>query len=187
MGKEKDQFVQIVKDFQRDFPRLKNRPANTLFRDYKEINQSRKIYYLCCAERNHVVAHRAATEGLSPTGLLLGIKRFGHPAKVGTAMELTLDGITYTFSSINSGDSLNPGIIELGKKFYQIERAEISPNQERNWFEHFRIRSMDDIERKFPGFNSSLALTLERRQKSDGNYQRHMRKIQANKLKPTYI
>jgi len=174
-------FSEIVMYCNGKYERSKIPYENLFWRTAREIKESREIHYLCCTERTLVVSQCALQEGLENRLILFRVKRPLQPIKFGAALEINLDGVDYRFVSGNSGDVLAQGQYVESRKFAYIHRAITKLDDLLNFFNHFGIHSVEELEREIPGLNFYKFVDRIRKKSTNRHFKRKQQKVKNNK------
>jgi hypothetical protein len=176
------QFINIVRHCNHTYRRSKNSYENLFWRTPAEIEQAKSIFYLCCTERTLMIAQNALKAGLENQLVLYRVKGRIQQPKPGTALELILNGHKYRFYSNNSGDRLAHGEVKGGKKRTHVQRVETVIDNDKNYFAHFGINSVEELEAAIPGLNYEKFLKRVLRKGSTFNYNFKMKQVRRGRI-----
>ncbi len=178
-----EKFAEVVKYCADTYQSSMNKALyeNLIWRTPGEIKDSGEIHYLCCTERTLMVSQHALEQGLESKLILTRIKRWLRRVKCGGALEITLDGVNYRFVSANSGgDILKPSVYVPSRRRTCIYAVSASLDDSMNFFNHFGIDSVQELEKYIPGFDFYGFVRKTRRKAGVRDFDKHKRKI-ANK------
>ena len=153
-----ERLTGIAESVEQDFPRAIWEPERIREefgrRSIEQIEASESIHFLCCLERHFMFAYRAALAGEDAKLVMTRIKRPLQPSKLATAVEVS-DSPPLTFVSANSGNGFMEDTYPLDKPSHrETHKVAMDPSRpELSWFEHFGVRSPEELHELIPEFD----------------------------------
>lgn len=173
----KEKFIEIVSSINKDYHRVIWKPdkiyAEFGRRSIPEITESKEIHYLCCLERNYLVAFYASLENIETKLVMARIKRPFQEVKLATAIEVGLEDKTYTFVSATTGDKLIEEIYPYKMSHSNVHKIDINGiDFKKSWFENFSVKNLDELCLLVPGFDINQYLASIINKNSEHNKQK---------------